>query len=184
MRRPLYGVFAGSAVAFAIFLGAGASSAAPMAAPTPVPRALPNFSSMQMFMGTWSCTQQLRGKTRPDTSTTAIGLGGAYMVTHDVAPPFDPYRRFPIIADSYLTRNPTTKQWVAVSVDSTGAYNISTSPGWNGNTLKTTTTLTPDGSTGYDVLTRLSGTRTVDRGVSTDSKGHVTRSTTTCNKIP
>jgi len=158
------------------------SNAAPAAAPTPVPRSVPDLSSMKMFMGSWSCSQPLRGKTRTDHSTTTMTLDGQYMMTHDVSPPFDKFRTRPVIADSYFTYNPLNKMWVTVGVDNFGTYFVNTSPGWSGNTLKTTTKLTNDGSSGYDVLTKVSDTKTTDTFVNKDPKGKVTRATITCTK--
>jgi hypothetical protein len=153
-----------------------------MPAATPVPRVKSDFSSMKFFLGTWTCRQMLRGSVRPDTSTTTMGLDGMWMVTHDVAPPFDKYRTRAVISDSYLTYNPINHLWVTTGIDSFGGYFVSTTPGWHGNTLTTQTNVTNDGGTSSDVLTKVSDTETRDAFVATDSKGDVTRSTTTCEK--
>jgi hypothetical protein len=182
VKQFVFAAAACSALLLNVFVGAARSDAASSAAPTPVPYATPDFSSMQIFLGTWTCHQALRGKIRPDTSTTTMGLNGQYMVTHDVAPPFDKYRTQAVVSDSYFTYNPINHLWVTVGVDNFGGYSLSTSPGWNGNTLTTTTKVTNDGSTGSDVLTKISATQTTDASVSTDAKGNVTRTTTTCTK--
>ncbi len=111
-----------------------------------------------------------------------MGLDGQYMVTHDVAPPFDKYRTRAQVSDSYFTYNPISHMWVTIYVDNFGGYSVSTTPGWRGNTMTTTTKVTNDGSTGSDVLTRISDTQTSDASVSTDPKGHVTRAKVTCTK--
>lgn len=164
------------------FASSAQSNAATSAIPTPVPRAEQNFAPMKMFLGTWTCTQTVRGSARSDTSTTTMGLDGEYMVTHDVAPPFDKYRTRSITTDSYLTYNPINHMWMTLSVDNFGGYTVSSSPGWRGNTLTTTVKMASDGSTGSDVLTKVSDTQTTDASVSTNSKGHVTRQTSTCTK--
>lgn len=169
-----------AAMLMSIFAGTARSGAAPM--PTPVPRSMPDFAPMQMFMGNWSCHQMLRGRNRPDSSTTTMALDGAYMMTHDVAPPFDQYRTWPAVTDSYETYNPMTHMWVTVSVDNSGDYTVATTPGWSGNTMTTTIQMANDGSTGYDVLTKISNTETKDVSVSTDAHGVVTRANTTCVK--
>jgi hypothetical protein len=150
-------------------------------APTPVPNAKPNFTSMMFMTGTWECHQMLRGKDRPDTSVTTIGGDGAYMVTQDTAPPFDKYRTFSVKSTSYLTYDPTIKKWVAVGIDSTGGYFLASSPGWNGNTMSSTSKGL-DGSVFADTLTKVSETETIDRATATDPKGKVTKSVVTCKK--
>ncbi len=137
---------------------------------------------MKMFLGAWTCNQMVRGKNRPDMSTTTMGLDGQYMVTHDVAPAFDKYRSQAVVGDSYTTYNSISHQWVTVAVDSFGGYSVSTSPGWVGNTMSTKTEMTNDGSTGSDVLTKISDTKTSDASVSTDPQGNVTHATISCTK--
>lgn len=182
MKNTGFLAVACSALLLSVFVGQVQSNAATAPAPTPVPYAMPDFSSMKFLMGTWTCRQTLRGKIRPDTSTATMGLDGMWMVTHDVAPPFDKYRTRTVVSDSYLTYNPISKLWATVTVDNHGGYFVSTSPGWRGNTLSTTTKLANDGSTGSDVLTKISDKQTSDAGASTDPKGHVTRFKVTCTK--
>lgn len=148
---------------------------------TPVPTQHPDFSSMMFLTGSWACTQMLRGKQRPDTSTTTIGMDGAWMVNEDTAPPFDQYRTYAIKGTTYTTYDATTKQWVSIGVDSSGGYGTSTSPGWQGNTI-TWTTKGLDGSSGTDVITKMSDTETSDASSSTDPKGNVTNVTIHCTR--
>ncbi|MEO6836470.1 MAG: hypothetical protein ABI231_11285 [Candidatus Tumulicola sp.] len=136
---------------------------------------------MMFLTGTWSCTQMLRGKQRPDTSTTKVGMGGAWMVSEDTAPPFDQYRTYAIKGRNYVTYDSSIKQWVGVGVDSSGGYGISTAPGWEGNTM-TWTTKNLDGSSGTDVTTKVSNTETTDESTSTDASGKSTKVTITCRK--
>lgn len=182
MKHMSFAVLACTALLLSVFVGAVQSNAATAPAATPVPYAMPNFSSMKLLMGTWTCRGIVRGKTRPDTSTTTMGEGGQYMVTHDVAPPFDKYRARAVVSDTYLTYNPINKMWVTLNVDNFGGYFVSMSPGWHGNTLTTTAKMTNDGSTGSDVLTKISNTQTSDMAVNTDPKGHVTHVKTMCTK--
>ena len=156
--------------------------AAVAASPTPVPMTRPDFSSMKFLLGTWTCHQIVRGKNRPDTGTTTIGLDGAYMVTHDVAPAFDKYRTQAVRSDTYTTYNPQTHQWVSMSMDSFGGYVVTTSPGWTGNTMTSKTVMTNDGGSGTDTLTKVSDTQTRDAFTGKDAKGKVTRGTVTCTK--
>jgi hypothetical protein len=171
------------AVAFVLALVASpaVSTAQPAPAATMVPIVKPDFSSMMFLTGTWTCTQMLRGKTRPDTSTTTVGMDGMWMIAQDTAPPFDQYRTVAINGTTYTTYDPTIKQWVSLGVDSGGGYGTSTSPGWQGNTI-TWTTKGLDGSSGTDVITKNSDTQTTDASSATDPQGHTTTTTITCNK--
>jgi hypothetical protein len=141
------------------------------ASPTPVPDMKPNFSSMAMFLGTWTCHSVVRGAHRSDTSNTTMAYDGHWMQTHDVAPPFDKYRSRAITTDTWTTYNSTMHQWAQVAVDDFGGYFVSTSPGWRGNKLTYTSVVTPDGSSGYDTLTKLSATRTTDTFWGKDKSG-------------
>lgn len=171
--------------AFALTLGLVASpllsAAAPAPAPTPVAIPKPNFSSMMFLTGTWNCTQILRGKTRPDTSTTTVSMDGMWMVTQDSAPPFDQYRKVTINATNYLTYDPTIKQWVGIGVDTGGGYGTQYSPGWKGNTM-TMSGKSFDGTTFVDVITKVSDTKTTDASTVTTAKGKVTKNMITCTK--
>jgi hypothetical protein len=158
-----------------------ASSAQPAPSYTPVPMAKADFSSMNFLMGNWTCTQMLRGKSRPDMSTTTMGMDGAWMVTQDTAPPFDAFRTATIAATTYTGYDPTTKMWIQTGVDSSGAYFTSTSPGWDGSTI-TWTTKGLDGSSGTDVVTKVNDTQTSDDSSNTDAKGTMTKTTIACKK--
>lgn len=174
---------------FAILLAAAAAAvsgfvtipAAVAAAPTPVPVTRPDFSSMRFMSGTWTCTSIVRGKNRPDTSTTTIGLDGAYMISHDVAPPFDRYRTQAVRTDTYMTYNPRTHQWLSFNMDNFGGYLVTTSPGWNGNTMINTTLYSQDGTTGTATTTKLSDTQT-RTAIVTKDKGMTSRQVANCKK--
>lgn len=181
MKHSIFSV-ACLAALLSLSFGTAASSAAPMPASTPVPRAVPDFAPMNMFLGTWTCRQMVRGSTRTDTSTTSMALNGMWMVTHDVAPPFDKFRTTDVISDSYLTYNPVNHLWVTTGFDSFGGYFASTTPGWQGNTLASNTVTTNDGSKSSDVLTKVSDTQTTDAFVNTDAQGKVTHTNVDCSK--
>jgi hypothetical protein len=158
------------------------SAASPAPAATQVPMAHPDFSSMMFLTGTWTCTQLLRGKQRPDTSTTTLGMNGAWMVTQDTAPAFDQYRTYAIQGTNYMTYDSSIKQWVQVGADSSGGYGTSSSPGWQGNTI-TWTNKNLDGSSGSDVITKVSDSETNDDSTGTDSTGKVTKVAIHCTKM-
>jgi hypothetical protein len=181
MKHPALLTLSGLALVLGLAAAPVVSTAQPAPAPTMVPIAKPDFSSMMFLTGTWTCTQMLRGKMRPDTSTTTIGMDGMWLVTQDTAPPFDQYRTVTINGTNYMTYDPTIKQWVSVGVDSGGGYGIESTPGWVGNTM-TSTGKGLDGSTFTDVLTKVSDTETSDANTATDPQGKVTKTTITCKK--
>jgi hypothetical protein len=157
------------------------STAAPAPAPTPVPMSKPDFSSLNFLVGTWSCTQQLRGKTRPETDVTTVGMDGMWLVTQSTAPPFDRYRTYTINGINYMGYDPTAKVWVQTGVDSGGGYGIQTSPGWQGNVM-TFMGKYPDGSSSTDAITKISDTETSDTNSVTDPQGKTTNQTIRCVK--
>jgi hypothetical protein len=176
-------LFGLSAIAFVLALAAApaVSTAQPAPAPTMVPIAKPDFSSMMFLTGTWNCSQMLRGKTRPDSSTTTVGMNGMWMVTQDVAPPFDQYRTVAVNSTTYTGYDTTLKQWVSIGADDGGGYGIQSSPGWQGNMI-TWTGKGLDGTTFTDVITKDSDTKTTDQNTVTDPQGKVSKTTITCMK--
>jgi hypothetical protein len=153
----------------------------PAAAPTPVPITKPDFSSMSFYLGTWQCTQPLRGGTRPETDTYTMGMDGMWMVNSTNAPPFDQYRTVAQTGMGYYSYDPTLKMWVTTGVDNLGGYGMQSSPGWQGNTI-TWTGQGLDGSKFTDVITKVSDTQTSDVNTSTDPQGKVSTVTITCKK--
>jgi hypothetical protein len=157
------------------------SSADPAPAPTPVPMTKPDFSSINFLVGTWSCTQQLRGKTRPETDVTSVGMDGMWLVTQSTAPPFDQYRTYTIAGTQYTGYDPTAKLWIQTGIDSAGGYGIETSSGWQGNAW-TWTGKFPDGSSSSDLVTKISDTQYTDANTITDPQGKTTNTMITCKK--
>ena len=181
MKHPALLTLSGVALVLGLVAAPVVSTAQPAPAPTMVPVVKPDFSSMMFLTGTWNCTQMLRGKTRPDTSTTTIGMDGMWMVTQDTAPPFDQYRTVTINSTNYTTYDPTIKQWVSVGVDTGGGYGISSTPGWIGNTM-TSMGKGLDGSTFNDVhhqSQRYQDGRCQHRD---RPQGKMTKTTITCKK--
>ncbi len=181
MKHPALLTLSGVALIIGLAASPVVSTAQPAPAATMVPMMKPDFSSMMFLTGTWNCTQMLRGKTRPDTSTTTVGMDGMWMVTQDAAPPFDQYRTVTINTTTYTTYDPTIKQWVQTSVDSGGGYGIESTPGWVGNTA-TWTGKGLDGSTFTDVITKVSDTAITDASTTTDAQGKTANTTTRCTK--
>jgi hypothetical protein len=170
----------------AIFIAAASAAplvsvAAPAPAPTPVPMTKPDFSSVNFLVGTWSCTQQLRGKTRPETDVTSVGMDGMWLVTQTTAPPFDQYRTYTINGTQYTGYDPNAKMWIQTGVDNGGGYGIQTSPGWQGSAF-TWTGKYPDGSSSTDLITKVSDTQYTDANSVTDPQGKTTNMMITCKK--
>jgi hypothetical protein len=157
------------------------SAAQPAPAPTPVPQTKPDFSSLNFLVGSWSCTQMLRGKTRPETDVTSVGMDGMWLVTQTTAPPFDQYRTYTINGMTYVGYDPTAKLWIQTGLDNAGGYGVQTSPGWQGSSW-TWTGKNPDGSSGSDVVTKVSDTKFTDANSVTDPQGKTTNTMITCVK--
>jgi hypothetical protein len=150
-------------------------------APTPVPVPHPDFSSMNFLLGTWTCTQPLRDKTRSETDVYTMSSDGMWMIDAANSPPFDQYRTIPQISTTSMTYDPTIKRWVQVYSDNLGGYAIASSSGWVGNAA-TWSSKGLDGSSTGDVITKVSDTETSDANTTTDPKGMVTNVTITCKK--
>jgi hypothetical protein len=181
MKYSAFLTSGGIALLLALAVSPLASAADPAPAPTPVPINKPDFAPMMFLTGTWTCTQTLRGKARPDTSTTTVAMDGMWMVSQDSAPPFDQYRNVTVNATGYLGYDTTIKQWVQLGVDSSGGYGWQSSPGWQGNMI-TWTGKGLDGSTFTDVITKVSDTETTDANTATDPQGKVTKTMIHCMK--
>jgi hypothetical protein len=151
------------------------------AAPTPVPMSRPDFTPMNFLIGSWTCTQPLRGKTRSETDVYALSSDGTWIVDTSTSPPFDQYRTVPQNGMTYLTYDPTIKQWVSVYYDNLGGYALESTPGWQGN-IASWSGKGLDGTTFADVITKVSNTQTSDVQTITDPKGNVTNVTIACTK--
>jgi len=151
------------------------------AAPTPVPVPKPDFSSMNFLVGTWTCTQPLRGKTRTETDVYTTSSDGMWLVDTATSPPFDQYRTVPQNGNTLTTYDPTIKQWVAVYYDNLAGYGIESTSGWQGN-VASWSGKGLDGTTFSDVVTKVSDTQTSDVQTITDPQGKATNVTITCKK--
>lgn len=173
-------------LSFVLALGAMlvvSSSVARAAQSTPVPDTKPDLGTISFLLGTWSCRTMARGLPRPDTMTYTMEYDGRWMRAHDVAPPFDRYRTRAIVSESWITFNPDLHVWAQTGLDNFGGYGVLTSPGWKGNTMTWSTVVTPDGSTGTDLFTKLSDTETKDVYSGRDRNGRPLPATPTiCTK--
>jgi hypothetical protein len=149
-----------------------AQMAAP--APTTVPNPPPDLSALSFLQGTWTCHSMLRGKDRPDTTTTTMTLNGRWLLAQDLAPPFDAYRKDPIHTQTYYSYDAQNKKYVSVSVDDFGGYGFATSPGWNGDTMVWTDKSSPDGSVAVSTIRKVSDSEYNVNITGTDGKGKPT----------
>lgn len=181
MKASLFTALGCAFFAIALSTAPVVTTAQTAAAPTPVPVPRPDFSAMNFLLGTWTCTQPLRGKTRSETDVYTMSSDGMWMVDAATSPPFDQYRTVPQNSTTYLTYDPTIKQWVNVYYDNLGGYAIASASGWQGSTASWSAKGL-DGTVVTDVITKVSDTQTSDANTSTDPKGKVSRVTITCTK--
>jgi len=151
------------------------------AAPTAVPLQYPDFASMNFLLGTWTCTQPWRGKTRTETDVYTMSSDRMWMVDTATSPPFDQYRTVPRNGTMLMTYDPTIEQWVAIYYDNLGSYATESTSGWQGN-IASWSGRGLDGRTFSDVITKVSDTQTSDADTLTDSQGKTTNVTITCKK--
>jgi hypothetical protein len=151
------------------------------AAPTPVPIPKPDFSPMNFLVGTWTCTQPLRGKTRSETDVYTMSNDGMWLVDAATSPPFDQYRTVAQNTMTYMTYDPTIKQWVTTTYDNFGGYGLESTSGWQGN-VASWSGKGLDGGSYSDVITKVSDTESSDANTTTDPKGVVTTVTISCKK--
>jgi hypothetical protein len=151
------------------------------AAPTPVPLQYPDFAPMNFLIGTWTCTQPWRGRTRTETNVYTMSNNHMWMVDTVTSLPFDQYRTVPRNGTMLTTYDPAIEQWVAIYYDNLGAYAIESTSGWQGN-VASWNGKGLDGRTFSDAITKVSDTQTSDTSTLTDSQGKTTNVTITCKK--
>lgn len=156
---------------------------------TPVPRpATPDFSSMNFMMGSWTCSTKSARRPAPyiTTSVTTMDPSGYWMVTKSVQKPMS-WFPYPSQGTDVVTYDSDTKRWVDVYTGDFGGYGVTTSPGWNGDTMVWTDALFKPG---MDViaqtpttLTKVSDTKTTAHNTFQEkSSGKWISVDTVCNK--
>lgn len=181
MKTSVFAALGCALLALAIFTAPTVSTAQAAPAPTPVPVPHPDFSTMNFLVGSWTCTQPLRGKTRSETDVYAMSADGMWLVDTATSPPFDQYRTVAQNSTTSMTYDPTIKQWVTVYSDNLGGYGLESTAGWQGNAANWSGKGL-DGSTVGDVITKVSDTETRDVNTATDAQGKATTVTITCKK--
>lgn len=104
---------------------------------TPIPRdAKPDFSSMQRLVGTWDCEVASSRRPKPfgTIATTSVSPDGYWLVTKTVTNKV-PWNPITIVNTDYVTYDATRSHWIDMSMDDYGAYDVSISGGWHGNSI-------------------------------------------------
>lgn len=165
-----------------------AAAAAQSVETTPVPNTpKPDFAKMQFLTGTWNCSVLSSRRPGPytTTSTASIDPTGYWLITRTTVHKAS-WIPGEFTAEDRMTYDPSTDRWVDLSYDEQGGYNVSTSPGWDGNKIvwtdqvitKTNNTATTNPTT----VTKESDAKTLATSTFTEPGGRVVSVKTTCTK--
>ncbi|HET6896224.1 MAG TPA: hypothetical protein VFH72_12645 [Candidatus Baltobacteraceae bacterium] len=177
-----------AATAAALLLSCGAVLA--QVESTPVPQTpKPNFSQMAFLTGTWNCS--VKSSRRPSayqtTSTANVSSDGYWMVTRTTTHKAS-WIPAELRSEDRRTYDPSTSRWIDIGTDDGGGYNVSTSPGWKGNTITWTdaviTKVNATASTNPTVMTKVSNSKTTSRSSFKEPSGRLINVVTTCTKRP
>lgn len=155
---------------------------------TPIPRDVkPDFSSMQRLVGAWDCEVASSRRPRPFTqrATTSVSPDGYWLVTRTVTNKV-PWNPIVIVTTDYVTYDATRNRWIDMSMDDYGAYDVSDSNGWHGNTIVWNEVAYPKlhGGVSFSPRTIMAygNRKTVTRTWFTEASGHRVTVVTTCTK--
>jgi hypothetical protein len=155
---------------------------------TPIPETpKPDFSSMSFLIGTWSCSTKSARRPAPfaTTVTYTASPDGWWMDQKSVSQPTSWFNHTITVYDK-ITYDASTKRWIDVNYGGLGFYGLSTSSGWNGDsivwhdptfaptsdiTAQTDTTMTKDGDSKYTASNSF-----------TEASGRNVSVVTTCSK--
>jgi hypothetical protein len=155
---------------------------------TPIPMTpKPDFSKMRFLMGAWTCST--KSSRRPSayttTSNATMSSDGYWLVTRSTTPKLS-WTTGSLHTQDMLTYDASTNRWIDIGTDNTGGYNVSTSPGWNGNRIIWTdmviTKTNATASTNPTTITKLSDTKTMSKSSFREPSGRLITVTTTCSK--
>lgn len=163
-----------------------AQNAAPETTPVPVP-SKPDFSTMQFMTGTWTCS--VKSSRRPaafqTTSTASMSPDGYWLITKTTTHKASWIPRETSNTD-WVTYDASTSRWVDIGMGTAGSYNVSTSPGWQGNSIVWTDALiqktNATASTNPSTMTKAGNTKTTTKQSFTEPGGRVVNVVTTCTK--
>jgi len=157
---------------------------------TPIPRpAKPDFSSMQFLIGTWNCVEtNTRRATGYGSTLTYTMDSSGYWINEKTLLHATSWDRYPSVAIDKTTYDAANSRWVDVTTDDEGNYGMSTSSGWNGNTIvwhPVSLTSVSSGnvvSGGNTTVTKVSGSKYTYTGSFKESGGRTVTLKGTCNK--
>lgn len=155
---------------------------------TPIPMTpKPDFSKMAFFMGRWTCSTKSarRPSAYQTTSNTTMSPDGYWMITRSTTPKLS-WSSASLSSEDRMTYDPSTSRWIDITMDDQGGYNVSTSPGWNGNTITWTdmviTKTNATASTNPTTMTKVSGSKTMSRSSFKEPSGRTVGVSTVCTK--
>ncbi|PZR60264.1 MAG: hypothetical protein DLM53_11355 [Candidatus Eremiobacter antarcticus] len=161
---------------------------APMIESTPAPAApKPDFSKSMFLLGNWTCST--KSSRRPaafiTTSTTTIDPTGYWMITKGVQHKTS-WTRTDFKGVDMTTYDADARRWVDISTGDEGSYNLSTSPGWRGNSIVwTDAVISPQGnvmSTTPTTLTKMSDTKMSSHSTFKEHSGRMVTVDSACHK--
>lgn len=170
-------------------LSGSALAAMPTIEATPVPMTpKPSFSKMAFMGGTWTCSVMSSRRPGPytTTSTTTTSNDGYWMATQTTTNTTSWIPQALTTVDR-MTYDSSTSRWVDLATDDQGGYDVSTSPGWSGNTIvwtdvtypKTNATATNNPTT----VTKVSDTKTTSVNTFKEPSGRLVTVKSICSKV-
>jgi hypothetical protein len=155
---------------------------------TPVPmNAKPDFSKMSFLVGTWNCSVLSSRRPGPyrTTSVTTMSTDGYWLMTRTTVHKASWIPR-EFSGDVRTTYDPSTSKWIQLSYDDQGGYDLSTSPGWNGNSITWTDVFYPKTNatavSNPTTMTKISDARTSSSSTFREPSGRLVSVKTTCSK--
>jgi hypothetical protein len=155
---------------------------------TPVPQnAKPDFSTMQFLVGTWNCSVLSARRPGPYTTTTVYTMDPTgYWILGKTTVHKAAWIPQEFTSDDRMTYDPTTSQWVDISYDDGGGYDVSTAGNWTGNTMVWHDVVYPKANNtatnGDTTLTKVSDTKQTSTMDFTEPGGRTVNVKTTCTK--
>jgi hypothetical protein len=171
-----------------ITLGTAAFAQSPTIETTPIPMtAKTDFSKMAFLSGTWNCSVMSSRRPTPYhvTSVSTLSTDGYWMVTRSTTQKTSWIART-LTTEDKMTYDPSTSRWVDVSTDDSGGYDVSSSPGWNGDSIVWTDLAYPQSNAtavnNPTTLTKVSDTETTSVSSFKEPSGRLVTVKSSCTK--
>lgn len=155
---------------------------------TPVPTTPKvDFSKMSFLTGTWNCSVMSSRRPGPyrTTSVATIDRDGYWLITRTTVHPASWIKRS-FTTEDRMTYDPSTSRWIDMEYDDQGGFDLSTSPGWVGNTITWSDVVYPKlnatATNNPTTLTRVSDTKTTSINTFREPGGRLVTVRTTCTK--